>query len=82
MPAKTLDRLVALRIYFVKVEALLPIIVTLAYDLLFVEEPNTAFLFKGDMLTHQLRFLDKIQSIVRLTRSSYLWPARPPWGKY
>jgi hypothetical protein len=40
-----------------------------------------ALLFKGDIREQQLRFLGKLQSIVKLTRSSQLWPVGAPTGQ-
>ena len=80
MPSRIVDRLTALRTFFAEMEPQLPAIVARSYERLFDVEPAIALLFKGNAREHQLRFLAKLQSIVKLTRSSQLWPASAATG--
>ncbi len=77
----TADRLAALRTFFVKIEPRLPEVVALMYDLFFEAEPSAARLFKGELGEQKQRFVHELQSIVRLTRSSELWPADAATGQ-
>jgi hypothetical protein len=81
MPSRIVDRLTALRTFFAEMEPQLPAIVARSYERLFDVEPGIALLFKGNAREHQLRFLAKLQSIVKLTRSSQLWPASAATGQ-
>jgi hemoglobin-like flavoprotein len=75
------DRLTALRTFFVETEPRLPVIIALSYQRLFEVEPGIAQLFKGNIREQQSRFLAQLQSIVKLTRSSQLWPASAATGQ-
>ena len=68
------DRLIALRKFFAAIEPRTPEVVALMYARLFAAVPEAASLFKGDLQDQQQRFGLMLQSIVRLTRSSHLWP--------
>ncbi len=48
--------------------------VAVVYVRLFEAIPEAASLFKGDLQDQQRRFANMLQSIVKLTRSSHLWP--------
>jgi hemoglobin-like flavoprotein len=75
------DRLTALRNFFAVVEPKLPAIFAVAYQRLFEVEPGLAGLFKGGVREHLPRFFVKLQGIVKLTRSSQLWPAGAATGQ-
>ncbi len=68
------DQLAALRAFFVIAEPRLPDIVALMYNRFFEAMPETKPLFKGDMEEQRRQFTLMLRSIVRLTRSSELWP--------
>jgi hypothetical protein len=80
-PSRIQDRLTALRNFFTAMEPRLPAIVALSYERLFEVEPRMALMFKGNAREHQLRFLAKLQHVVKLTRSSQLWPASAASGQ-
>ncbi len=75
------DQLAALRTFFATVEPRLPDIVALMYDRFFEAMPETAILFKGDMQEQHRQFTLMLWSIVRLTRSSELWPVNAWTGQ-
>lgn len=75
------DQLAALRTFFASVEPRLPDIVALMYERLFEAMPETATLFKGDMQEQHRQFTLMLWSIVRLTRSSELWPVNAWTGQ-
>ena len=75
------DQLAALRTFFATVEPRLPDIVALMYDRFFEAMPETAVLFKGDMQEQHRQFTLMLWSIVRLTRSSELWPVNAWTGQ-
>ncbi len=75
------DQLAALRTFFATVEPRLPDIVALMYDRLFEAMPETATLFKGDMQEQHRQFTLMLWSVVRLTRSSELWPVNAWTGQ-
>jgi hemoglobin-like flavoprotein len=79
-PSRTPDRLAALRTFFAEMEPHLPAIVALTYNKMFAVEPDTVLLFKDGIREQQISFLGKLKGIVRLTRSSHLWPAGAPKG--
>jgi hemoglobin-like flavoprotein len=68
------DRLLALRKFFAAIEPRLPEVVALMYARLFAAVPEAASLFKGDLADQQRRYGLMLQSIIKLTRSSHLWP--------
>ncbi len=69
------DRLTALRNFLAEMEPELPVIFALSHRRLFEVEPALAGYFKGGVKEHLPLFFVKIQSIVKTTRSSQLWPA-------
>ena len=75
------DRLTALRSFFAEIEPKLPAIFALSYRRLFEVEPALAGYFKGGVREHLPLFFAKIQSIVKTTRSSQLWPAGAATGQ-
>lgn len=75
------DRLTALRNFFAEMEPELPAIFALSHRRLFEVEPGLAGYFKGGVAEHLPLFIAKIQSIVRTTRSSQLWPAGAATGQ-
>ncbi len=75
------DQLAALRTFFATAEARLPDIVALMYDRFFEAMPGTAPLFKGGMEEQHRQFTLMLWSIVRLTRSSELWPVNAWTGQ-
>ncbi len=75
------DGLAALRSFIAKIEPHLPGIVSLMYIRFFEERPDAALLFKGDMKEQQRQFTSMLWSIVRLTRSSELWPINAVTGQ-
>jgi hemoglobin-like flavoprotein len=75
------DRLTALRNFFAAVEPKLPAIFAISYQRLFEVEPGLAGFFKGGVREHLPRLFTKLQSIVKLTRSSQLWPAGAASGQ-
>ncbi len=77
----TPDRLAALRTFFSNIETRIPGVVALTYTRLFEADPEAASLFKSSISDQQLRFIEKLQNIVKLTRSSQLWPAGAPTGQ-
>jgi hemoglobin-like flavoprotein len=68
------DRLIALRKFFAAIEPQIPEVVALMYSRLLAEAPEAATMFKGDLLEQQRRYALMLQSIIKLTRSSQLWP--------
>ncbi len=75
------DQLAALRFFFVTVEPRLPDAVALMYDRFFEAAPETAALFKGNMQEQRRQFTLMLWSVVRLTRSSELWPVNASTGQ-
>jgi hemoglobin-like flavoprotein len=75
------DQLAALRVFFANAEAQLPDIVALMYDRFFKVMPETAPLFKCNMQEQHRQFTLMLWSIVRLTRSSELWPVNAWTGQ-
>lgn len=70
----TPDKLLALRAFFVSIEARLPGMVDAVYGRLFELQPDAKSLFKGNLQEQKLHFVHMLQSMVILTRSSHLWP--------
>jgi hemoglobin-like flavoprotein len=81
VPGKVQDRLTALRNFFVEMEPKLPAIFALSYRRLFEVEPALAGYFKGGVREHLPVIFAKIQSVVKTTRSSHLWPAGAATGQ-
>ena len=75
------DQLAALRRFFATSERRLPDIVALMYERFFQALPETALLFKGDMREQRRQFTAMLWGIVRLTRSSELWPVNAWTGQ-
>lgn len=75
------DRLTALRNFFIEMEPKLPAIFALSHQRLFEVEPALARYFGKDVREHLPLFLAKMQSIVKTTRSSQLWPAGAATGQ-
>ncbi len=75
------DQLAALRTFFATAEPHLADLVALMYERLFETSPEAASLFKGDMEEQQRQFALMLWSIVRLTRSSELWPINAATGQ-
>jgi hemoglobin-like flavoprotein len=75
------DQLAALRAFFATSEDRLPDIVALMYDRFLRAMPETAPLFKGNMHEQHKQFTLMLWSIVRLTRSSELWPVNAWTGQ-
>lgn len=75
------DGLAALRAFFATTEAHLPGVVSLMYVRFFEARPDAALLFNGDMRNQQRQFTSMLWSIVRLTRSSELWPVNALTGQ-
>ena len=77
----TPDNLAALRTFFASIGTRLPNVAALTYRRLFEAEPEATKLFKGNTREQQLLFMEKLQSIIKLTRSSQLWPVYAPTGQ-
>jgi hemoglobin-like flavoprotein len=71
----------ALRSFFTRNERRLPDIVTVMYSRIFEAVPEAKPLFKGDLQEQQAHYMRMLQSIVKLTRSSHLWPVSAFSGK-
>jgi hypothetical protein len=80
-PLRLQDRLTALRNFFAETEPKLPVIFALSYQRLFEVEPALAGYFKAGVREHLPLFFAKVQSIVKTTRSSQLWPASAATGQ-
>ncbi|MGO9546722.1 MAG: globin domain-containing protein [Rhodomicrobium sp.] len=74
-------RLAALRAFFASIEARLPSAVDEMYGQLFEEVPEAIPLFKGDLQEQKQRFRFMLLSIIKLTRSSHLWPVCTMTGR-
>jgi hemoglobin-like flavoprotein len=68
------DRLAELRAYFAAIEPQMPGLVAAVYHRLFEIAPEARSLFKGDLQEQQAHFALALNVIVKLTRSSQLWP--------
>ncbi len=66
--------LAALRDFFASLEPRLPGAVDDMYGRLFEAVPEAQSLFKGDLEEQKQRFIIMLQAIIKLTRSSHLWP--------
>ena len=75
------DRLAALRTFFATAEPYLADVVALMYERLFETAPEAASLFNGDMEEQHRQFALMLWTIVRLTRSSELWPINAATGQ-
>lgn len=75
------DRLAALRTFFATAEPRLPDIVALMYERFFEVLPETSPLFRGGMREQERLFTAMLWGLVRLTRSSELWPVNAFTGQ-
>ena len=75
------DQLAALRQFFATSEHWLPDVVAVMYERFFEAMPETARLFKGDMDEQRRQFTAMLWGVVRLTRSSELWPVNAWTGE-
>jgi hemoglobin-like flavoprotein len=64
----------ALRRFFANNESRLPEVVNNMYRRIFEAVPEAKSLFKGNLQEQQAHYMRMLQSIVKLTRSSHLWP--------
>lgn len=80
-PSRIQDRLTALRNFFAEMEPKLPAIFALSHQRLFEVEPALGSYFNGGAREHLPLFFAKIQSVVKTTRSSQLWPAGAATGQ-
>ncbi len=74
------EQLAELRNFFVSFEPRLPQAVTVMYSRLLEAIPEARELFKGDFPEQERRYLHMLQELVRLTRSSELWPIQAGTG--
>jgi len=77
----TPDRLAALRAFIASTETRLPSAVDAMYGSLFETLPDAQSLFKGDLYEQKVSFTLMLQHIVKLTRSSQLWPVSSRTGQ-
>ncbi|MFY9640830.1 MAG: globin domain-containing protein [Rhodomicrobium sp.] len=75
------DRLAALRNFFARIENRMPEVVSMMYGRIFEAAPEARALFKGDIEEQMQRYGKMLQAIVKLTRSSHLWPVRAFTGE-
>lgn len=71
----------ALRGFFTRNEGRLPEVVANMYSRIFEAVPEAKPLFKGNLEDQQAHYMRMLQSIVKLTRSSHLWPVSAFSGK-
>ncbi len=76
----TPEQLTELRNFFVSYEPRLPQTVAVMYSRLLEAIPEVRQLFKGDFQEQEKRYLLMLQELVRLTRSSQLWPIQAGAG--
>jgi hemoglobin-like flavoprotein len=76
----TPEQLAELRNFFVSFEPRLPQAITVMYGRLLEAIPETRQLFKGDFQEQEKRYLHMLRELVRLTRSSQLWPVQAVAG--
>ncbi len=74
------NELAELRRFLTCVEPRLPQAVAITYSRLLEAIPEAKQLFKGDLPQQQERYLHMLQEIVKLTRSSHLWPVQALTG--
>ena len=74
------EQLAELRNFFVGYEPRLPLAVDAMYQHLLETAPEVRPLFKGDFQHQEQRYLNMLQELVKLTRSSQLWPVQPGTG--
>jgi hemoglobin-like flavoprotein len=71
----------ALRRFFASIEPRMPEVVEATYNRLFEALPEVQPLFKGNLHEQQMHYMRMLQGIVKLTRSSHLWPIGAFTGK-
>lgn len=71
----------ALRAFFARIENRLPDVVAAMYRRLFEAVPEAKSLFKGNLQEQQAHYMRMLQQMVKLTRSSHLWPIGAFTGK-
>ncbi len=76
----TPEQLAELRDFFVIFEPQLPQTVTVMYSRLLEAIPEVRQQFKGDFQEQEIRYLHMLQELVRLSRSSQLWPIQANEG--
>ena len=59
----------------------MPEVVSMMYGRIFEAAPEARALFKGDIEEQMQRYGKMLQAIVKLTRSSHLWPVRAFTGE-
>ncbi len=74
------DQLAELRKFLTCVEQQLPQAVAIMYGRLLDAIPEAKQLFKGDVEEQQKRYLHMLREVVKLTRSSHLWPVQALTG--
>ncbi len=70
------DQLAELRKFLACVEERLPQAVAIMYSRFLEEVPEAAGLFNGNLQEQQERYMRMLREIVKLTRSSHLWPVQ------
>jgi hemoglobin-like flavoprotein len=70
------QQLAELRKFLTCIEARLPQAVAIMYSRLLEAIPEAAGLFKGNIQDQQQQYLHMLREIVKLTRSSHLWPVQ------
>jgi hemoglobin-like flavoprotein len=71
----------ALRNFFNVIEPRMPEVVAAMYNRVFEAAPWAKPLFKGNLQDQQRRYMHMLQTMVKLTRSSHLWPIGAFTGK-
>lgn len=71
----------ALRSFFNTIEPRLPDVVDAMYNRIFEAAPWAKPLFRGNLQEQQKRYMQMLQTMVKLTRSSHLWPIGAFTGK-
>jgi hemoglobin-like flavoprotein len=71
----------ALRRFFSAIEPKMPEVVNLMYGRIFEAAPWAKPLFRGNLEEQKTRYMHMLQSMVKLTRSSHLWPIGAFTGK-
>jgi hemoglobin-like flavoprotein len=74
------EQLAELRNFFVAYEPRLPVAVSAMYQRLLDEAPELRPLFTGNFQEQEKRYLNMLLELVKLTRSSQLWPVQPGQG--
>ena len=70
------EQLAELQKFLASIEPRLPQAVAIAFSRLLEAIPEAKQLFKGDLHEQQERYLHMLQELVKLTRSSHLWPVQ------